>query len=110
MSYYIYILECSNNAYYTGYTTDIVRRYQEHLSGSGKCKYTRSFPPKHLAVYWKLSCDLSVVLKIERVIKSLPKIKKTAVINHPEILIDILESKGHCQSITLQMKVVSRSL
>ena len=47
--HYVYILECNNGALYTGYTTDIERRYQEHVEGSPKCKYTRSFGVKRLA-------------------------------------------------------------
>jgi len=37
MPYYVYILECKNDRYYTGYTTDLERRYQEHVEGSPKC-------------------------------------------------------------------------
>ena len=37
MPYFIYILECSNGSYYTGYTTDMERRYQEHLDGTADC-------------------------------------------------------------------------
>ena len=72
-SYFIYILECSNGAYYTGYTTDIERRYQEHLNGSLKCKYTRSFPPKRIAACWEIEGDLSAALKIEKRIKLLSR-------------------------------------
>jgi putative endonuclease len=28
--YYVYILECKDNRLYTGYMTDLERRYQEH--------------------------------------------------------------------------------
>ena len=41
--YWVYILNCENGAFYTGYTTDLIRRYHEHLEGSSK--YTRSFKP-----------------------------------------------------------------
>ncbi len=97
MDYYIYILECANGSLYTGYTTDLERRYQEHLQGSKKCKYTRSFPPTRIAVSWKLSLELSFILKIERSIKKLPKHKKIALIQHPE--------KLHIQFITTPPKI-----
>lgn len=77
--YYVYMLECSNNSYYTGYTTDIDRRYQEHCAGSAKCKYTRSFPPKRLAACWQVD-DLSAALKLEKKIKALPKVEKQKLI------------------------------
>ena len=78
--YYVYIIECMNGSYYTGYTTDIQRRYQEHLQGSKKCKYTRSFPPKELAAYWCIEDDLSCALAFERHIKKLSKSQKKIII------------------------------
>lgn len=80
MAYFIYILECSNNSFYTGYTTDIERRYQEHVQGSNKCKYTRSFPPKRLAAFWELDQPISDILKIEKKIKNLTKKQKIELI------------------------------
>ena len=84
--FYIYILECINGAYYTGYTIDIERRYQEHCLGSLKCKYTRSFPPVKLLAYWEMSFDLSNVLKIEALIKKLSKDAKKSIVNNPDLL------------------------
>jgi len=86
MHYYVYIIECTNLSYYTGYTTDIARRYAEHCNGSIKCKYTRSFPPKRLAACWKISCDLASILKIERGIKQLSKADKQQLITFPATL------------------------
>lgn len=82
--YYIYILECSNGAYYTGYTTNLDRRYQEHLEGSRKCKYTRSFPPVRMAASWKIGNDLSKVLKLEQKIKKLTRKDKERLIANSE--------------------------
>ncbi len=90
MPYFIYILECSNGAYYTGYTTDIERRYQEHLDQSYRCKYTRSFPPRKLAAYWKLDTDLSTVLKIESTIKKMSKSNKQKLIQNPRSLSELI--------------------
>ncbi|HBC56914.1 MAG TPA: GIY-YIG nuclease family protein, partial [Gammaproteobacteria bacterium] len=33
--WYVYIIECSDGAYYTGITTDLKRRFAEH-AGNGK--------------------------------------------------------------------------
>lgn len=30
--YYVYILRCEDNSLYTGITTDLERRFEEHLS------------------------------------------------------------------------------
>lgn len=98
--YFIYILECMNNAYYTGYTTDITRRYQEHVNGSNKCKYTRSFPPRRIAACWELSLELSDILRIEKIIKSLPKKDKQALILSPEKLMTIMQEYGYSQEVS----------
>lgn len=89
-NYFIYLLECSNGSYYTGYTTDMERRYQEHLNGSAKCKYTRSFPPRRIAAHWSLEVDLSRILKIEAAIKRLTKLDKSKLVKVPTRLLDII--------------------
>ena len=95
MLYYLYILECSNNTLYTGYTTDIKRRYHEHMSGSYKCKYTRSFPPRRLAACWKITSSLSEVLKIEHDIKRLSRDHKLRLIAVPRSLKMMLVDKDY---------------
>ncbi len=80
MNYIVYILECKNGSFYTGYTTDLQRRYQEHAVGSAKCKYTRSFPPKRIAAAIDCGDDLSKALKLEKEIKQLSKSEKTEFI------------------------------
>jgi putative endonuclease len=92
MVYFIYILECSNAAFYTGYTTDIDRRYQEHLEGSAKSKFTRSFPPKRIAAAWKFDTSLSCVLKLEHAIKALTKSKKKALVDNPKSIYQLLNN------------------
>ncbi len=43
-TWYLYLLECEGNAIYTGITTDVARRFAQHLAGTG-AKYTRSRKP-----------------------------------------------------------------
>ena len=69
------MIECQNGSYYTGYTTDIERRYKEHERGTAKCRYTRSFPPKELVFILKFD-NKSDALKKEAEIKKLSKIEK----------------------------------
>ena len=83
-SYWVYILLVSNGHYYTGYTTDIKRRYKEHLSGN--TKFTRSFPPVEIKQCWKIFEDKGTAMKIEKFIKSRPrKIKEEIVENNAYI-------------------------
>ena len=91
--YYIYILECSNGNYYTGYTTDIERRYKEHQEGTSKCKYTRSFPPERIAACWRTQ-DISLALKIEKAVKKLSKQEKMNLIFEKIGLQPILKKLG----------------
>ncbi|MDP4010833.1 MAG: GIY-YIG nuclease family protein, partial [Candidatus Roizmanbacteria bacterium] len=50
MSYYfVYILQCADNTYYTGITTDMKRRLKEHNGKvKGGAKYTRVRTPVKL--------------------------------------------------------------
>lgn len=87
MIYWVYILHCENDTYYTGYTTDIHKRYQQHLNGTGKCKYTRSFKPLRIAQCWKITGDKSFAMKMEAFIKKLSRTEKEKIINHPDLLL-----------------------
>lgn len=94
MSYTIYILECRNGSYYTGITTDLARRYQEHQLGIN-CRYTRAFPPQEIAVAWELDhSDKSTAQKIEYFIKQQTRFTKSAFIKNPQELILAIEKSG----------------
>ncbi|WP_435126471.1 GIY-YIG nuclease family protein [Halobaculum sp. D14] len=45
--HHVYVLECADGTYYTGYTTDVDRRVAEHDAGEG-AKYTRGRTPVEL--------------------------------------------------------------
>lgn len=79
MSYVVYILECRNNRFYTGYTVDLQARFEHHVNGTGKCKFTRSFPPIRIAASWTFPSK-SQALKVEHAIKRLSKARKQALI------------------------------
>jgi DNA-3-methyladenine glycosylase I len=85
-SFWVYILHCNNDNYYTGYTTDLARRYQEHLTGTAKCKYTRSFKPVCIAQYWQINGSKAAAMKVERFIKTLSKQEKELLILYPHRL------------------------
>ena len=46
-SFYLYVLECADGTWYTGYTVDVEERVKLHNSGDG-AKYTRSRRPVRL--------------------------------------------------------------
>ncbi|MEG2935489.1 MAG: GIY-YIG nuclease family protein [Clostridium sp.] len=76
---YIYIVRCSDDTLYTGWTTNIERRIKCHNSGKG-AKYTRCRLPVEL-VYFESFQDKSTALKREYEIKQLSRDKKLLLIN-----------------------------
>ena len=91
--YWLYILQVKNGYYYTGYTSNLARRYGEHVMGTGGCKYTRAFPPRKIARSWKIFADKGMLLKIERLIKRQQRKGKTLLINNPESLEELVWTK-----------------
>ena len=41
MSWFVYIIEASDHSFYTGITTDLERRFSQHVSGKGGARYFR---------------------------------------------------------------------
>jgi len=66
--YHLYILKCFDNTLYTGITTDLTRRIEEHNSSSKGAKYTRMRRPVEL-VYSEEYEDRSAASKREYEIK-----------------------------------------
>lgn len=77
MAFYCYMVSCANDAFYTGWTTDPVRRVAEHNAGRG-ARYTRMHGPVHL-VYVEEVEDHSAALKREAEIKRLSHARKAAL-------------------------------
>ena len=74
--YYIYMLRCRDNSIYTGITTNIDRRMEEHFSKNEKCaKYTYTHSAKKLEAVWETK-NKSLASKLEYHIKKLSKEKK----------------------------------
>ncbi len=96
--HWVYILECSNGHYYTGYTSDIVKRYRQHLEGKIGAKYTRSFKPVKIAGCWQFRGDKGTALKIEYLIKSRDRRGKESILCNPEILKDIVKENLNISS------------
>jgi len=67
-SYHLYILKCSDNTLYTGITTDLSRRIDEHNTSTKGAKYTRVRRPVVL-VYSEEFVDRSSASKREHYIK-----------------------------------------
>jgi putative endonuclease len=69
MPFYVYILQCCDSSYYTGYTNNLQERTKQHLNGKG-AKYTKSHKPERVA-YVENYNSRSQAMKREREIKKL---------------------------------------
>jgi len=83
--WYIYILRCNDGSFYTGSTTDISRRLNEHNSGKGG-NYTVTRRPVEL-IYKEPSPSRSLAQKREAQIKRWSKEKKLALVSHNQTLL-----------------------
>lgn len=72
--WHLYLLQCADGSLYTGITTDVERRFNEHLSGKGG-RYTRSHKPVCLLASHPVGTK-SQALRAELAIKSLPREEK----------------------------------
>ena len=77
-SWCVYMVECVNQAIYTGISNDVVKRVDTHNKGKG-ARYTRIFGPVKL-IYQEKKRSISSALKREREIKKMPRGKKLALI------------------------------
>ncbi len=77
--WFVYIVRCSDNSLYTGITTDLDRRIDEHNNSPKWAKYTRMRRPVQICYFsqWENKSDAS---KEEYRIKQLSKAQKENLI------------------------------
>lgn len=79
--YYVYILKCSDNSYYTGMTNNIERRLLEHQTGLNKECYTFNKRPVELVFYTEFN-EVLQAIDFEKQVKGWSRKKKEAIINN----------------------------
>lgn len=77
--YFVYILKCNDNSFYTGFTPDLERRLSEHTSKHG-ASYTRTRMPVVL-VYKEVFDSEFKARQREKQIKGWSRKKKQALTN-----------------------------
>ena len=77
---YIYILMCSDNTLYTGWTNDLEKRILNHNKKKG-AKYTKNRLPAFL-VYFEEFDDKSDAMSREFAIKQLSRKEKEELVSH----------------------------
>ena len=94
--YYTYMIRCEDNSLYTGMTSDLEKRINEHISkGKNGAKYTKSHKAVKLEIAWK-SKEKSLACKLEYQIKTLNKKQKESLIKG-EKLSTYLKGKVDCR-------------
>ncbi|EDT40611.1 GIY-YIG nuclease family protein [Burkholderia ambifaria] len=74
MSWFLYLIECADDSVYTGITTDVAARFDEHASGKG-ARYTRSRKPRAVLASFPLP-DRSIASRAEYWVKRLTAAQK----------------------------------
>ncbi len=80
-NWFLYLIRCKYGRLYTGITTDVERRFEEHKGSDKKgSKYLRGKAPLKLVMKKKVG-NKSLALKIEAKVKKLSKIRKELLVD-----------------------------
>ena len=90
MGNYIYIVECTDGTWYTGWTNDLVKRIAAHNSGRG-AKYTRSRRPVRLVYSEEFETSVEAQRR-EYAVKRMTRQEKEALVA------GCVEDPGHTKS------------
>ena len=94
--YYVYILKCSDNSYYTGITNDLDKRINEHEFGKNRDCYTYKRRPVNVKFH-KTFNDVLQAIYFEKKIKKWTRAKKKALISGN---FDMLQILAECRNAT----------
>lgn len=83
VNHYIYILECGDGSYYTGYTNDLTQRLRKHEEGKG-AKYTRGRGPLRL-VFKESFSTKQEAMRMEFAVKKLNRSEKERIIKEGSV-------------------------
>ena len=76
--YHLYLIQCEDGSIYTGITTDLKRRFQEHKDGLGG-HYTRAHKVKKI-IYTEKFKNRSLASKREAEIKQMSRKEKLTLV------------------------------
>jgi len=87
------MIRCGDGSLYTGITTDVARRFGEHLAGNTGSKYLRGRAPLELVLEHVVG-DRSRASKIEYRIKKLSRSEKEKIVSLPSLVDEMIFE--HC--------------
>ena len=73
-NFYFYVLQCSDNTLYAGYTNDVERRVAVHNAGKG-AKYTKARLPV-ICIYHEAFITKNEAMRVEYAFKQLTRKQK----------------------------------
>ena len=82
-TWFVYILRCADDSLYTGITTDVSRRCEQHNAGTAS-RYTRSRLPVSVA-YQETQATQGLALKREAAIKAMSRREKESLVRSPQL-------------------------
>ena len=80
-TYFVYILKCKDNTYYTGITSDLTKRLRSHNHGKYEDSYTYTRRPVSLRYFAEFT-DANEAIAAEKQIKKWSQAKKEALCQH----------------------------
>jgi putative endonuclease len=88
--WYLYMIRCRDGSLYTGISTDVARRFDQHReAGNAGSKYLKGRGPLALVFEKKLG-NKNLALKVERRVKKLSKAEKEKIVVTPGLIEDIM--------------------
>jgi putative endonuclease len=87
MDWTVYIIRCEDETLYTGVTTDVERRFREHLERPSGAKYFNGRGPREV-VYTETGHDRSSACRREAAIKKLSRDEKLRLIEQAQAGVD----------------------
>ncbi len=78
-TWFVYIIQSEKGKLYTGITTDVQRRFEQHQTGKGGAKYFRTDPPVQI-VHIEEVQNRSEASKREAAIKKMSRHQKDLLI------------------------------
>ncbi|MDN3725296.1 GIY-YIG nuclease family protein [Aequorivita sp. SDUM287046] len=91
-TYFVYILSCSDGSYYTGVTSNLTQRLEDHKHRKHLNSYTARRLPVELVYYCTFS-EVIMAIATEKQIKKWSRAKKQALINEEFDLLPNLAKK-----------------
>ncbi len=88
----LYIVRCKSGTLYTGITTDVARRIEEHRNGQRGARYLRGRGPLEL-VFSEVVGDRARASQLEHRVKRLPRREKLALVTGRRRLGSLLDDQ-----------------